>query len=65
MSINYSKRSVDKIPLNIKYLAVPHYSPENCHVVLSAKKKLKEKKEKKKREREKKKEKRSSSFCQR
>lgn len=37
MSINYSKRSVDKSPLNIKYLAVPHYS-ENCHVVLSKRK---------------------------
>lgn len=43
MSINYSKRSVDKIPLNIKYLAVPHYSPENCYFVLSAKKREKKK----------------------
>lgn len=56
MSINYSKRSVDKIPLNIKYLAVPHYSPENCHFVLSAKQKQKTEKNKKKE---------AAVFCQR
>lgn len=41
MSINYSKRSVDKIPLNIKDLAVPHYSPEKLLLCAFRKKKKK------------------------
>lgn len=42
MFINYSKRSVDKILLNVKYLAVPHYCHEKCLCAFRKKRKRKE-----------------------